>query len=175
MIRRVHDEQRAIRQYLLDEACVREAVVQAPIAVAVVGIVEEDQVAGRSELGAVHASVTLDPADDGPHTVVARPAFGEEIDIGALVQGVEISRAVRGHRIPVEPRAADPESVARGGEDNFDGIGRRRATPISRAGHRGEGDRREIGSCHATTRATQRQNDGGSESESRAAMAVEQR
>jgi len=124
MIRRVHDEQRAIRQHLLDESCVREAVVQATIAVAVVGIVEEDQVAGRSELGAVHASVTLDPADDGPHTVVARPAFGEEIDIGALVQGVEISRAVRGHRIPVEPRAADPESVARGGEDNFDGIGR---------------------------------------------------
>src|SRR2546426_11718882 len=104
------------RSHLLDESCVREAVVQAPVAVAVVGVVEEDQVAGRGELKTIQASVTLDPADDGPHAVVARPGFGEEIDMGALVQGVQISRAVRGHRIHVEPRATDPESVARGGE-----------------------------------------------------------
>src|SRR2546426_7522507 len=36
------------RSHLLDESCVREAVVQAPVAVAVVGVVEEDQVDRKS-------------------------------------------------------------------------------------------------------------------------------
>src|SRR6266852_8400403 len=80
VVGRVQDERRSVGQDFLDDPHVSEAVVEQPVAVTVVRVVEEDQIARRGLTPAVQPAVAADVPADRLHAVVARRGLRIKID-----------------------------------------------------------------------------------------------
>jgi hypothetical protein len=140
VVRRVQHESGAVRKDVLHDAHVRETIVEQAIAIPIVGVVEEDQVAFRRSACTRKAPVLSHVSVDRLHSVVAWRSRGVEIDPGGEIRASNVGRAIDASRT-----SALPEIGARRIEHAFDRVRsrfgrrrRRRGALWSRRGRRSD-------------------------------------